>query len=284
MPNTHATLRALFSDIADAIRAKTGETGTIIADQFPEAIASISGGGGGTEMEDAFVTRTLSGTYENSRVTKVGDFAFYHNTLITGVSFPAAVTVGISAFAYCSKLQRADFPEATAIYSSAFSNCLSLASVNFPKVKTIYSYAFYGAGKANAAYSFPAATTIGDQAFSAFKGRKLDFPKATVVQTGAFYGAGSLKTIIFRAKATFNSSAFTRCYRLASLYLLSKALCVLSNSNAFASTFFDGYSTYVSSGKFLIPSTWLTSYQNATNWVYFSSFFSGLTDAQIAAL
>lgn len=283
MPNTHETLTELFTAIADAIRAKTGETGTIIADQFPEAIASIETGGG-TEMEDAFVERTLSGAYENSRVTKVGDCAFYYNSLITGVSFPAAVTVGSSAFALCTKLLNADFPEATAIHSSAFSYCTSLASVNFPKVKTIGSYAFYGAGKANAAFSFPAATTIGYYAFSIFKGSKLDFPKATAVQSAAFCQATSLKTIILRAKATIYNSAFQKCYRLASLYLLSKALCVLSNSNAFASTIFDGFSSYITAGKILVPSAWVTSYKNATNWIYFSSFFSGLTDAQIAAL
>lgn len=37
----HSTLTSLFTDIADAIREKTGSTGTIIADNFPETIATI---------------------------------------------------------------------------------------------------------------------------------------------------------------------------------------------------------------------------------------------------
>ena len=41
MPNTHSTLTSLFSDIADAIRAKDGSSGTIVADNFPTAIANI---------------------------------------------------------------------------------------------------------------------------------------------------------------------------------------------------------------------------------------------------
>lgn len=45
MPNTHSTLTSLFSDIADAIRAKTGDNSTIVADAFPTAIAGISSGG-----------------------------------------------------------------------------------------------------------------------------------------------------------------------------------------------------------------------------------------------
>ena len=45
MPNTHSTLTGLFYDIADAIRAKTGESGAIVADTFPDAIAAIPSGG-----------------------------------------------------------------------------------------------------------------------------------------------------------------------------------------------------------------------------------------------
>lgn len=47
MPNTHSTLRGLFSDIADAIREKDGSSGTIVADTFPDAIRAIPTGGGG---------------------------------------------------------------------------------------------------------------------------------------------------------------------------------------------------------------------------------------------
>lgn len=41
MANTHSTLTELFSAIANAVRAKTGKTETIIADNFPSEIDSI---------------------------------------------------------------------------------------------------------------------------------------------------------------------------------------------------------------------------------------------------
>lgn len=41
MPNTHQTLGSLFTDIADAIRAKDGTTPTIIADTFPTRISAL---------------------------------------------------------------------------------------------------------------------------------------------------------------------------------------------------------------------------------------------------
>ena len=40
MANKHATLAALFTDIADAIREKTGDTASIVADDFPDVIRS----------------------------------------------------------------------------------------------------------------------------------------------------------------------------------------------------------------------------------------------------
>ncbi len=42
MANTHTTLESLFTDIANAIRSKTGDTATIVADNFPAAIQNIS--------------------------------------------------------------------------------------------------------------------------------------------------------------------------------------------------------------------------------------------------
>lgn len=41
MPNTHENLTSLFGDIADAIRAKTGSSADIVADNFPAEIAAI---------------------------------------------------------------------------------------------------------------------------------------------------------------------------------------------------------------------------------------------------
>ena len=42
MANTHTTLTSLFSDIADAIRTKTGGTDTIVADDFPNVINELN--------------------------------------------------------------------------------------------------------------------------------------------------------------------------------------------------------------------------------------------------
>lgn len=53
----YTNLTSLFTAIADAIRAKKGTTGTIVADNFPEEIASIQSGG---TVEQATPTITVS--------------------------------------------------------------------------------------------------------------------------------------------------------------------------------------------------------------------------------
>lgn len=59
----HKSLTSLFSDIANSIRAKTGSTDTIAADDFPTAIDNIpSGGGGGTiKLNAAYLPHKRNG-------------------------------------------------------------------------------------------------------------------------------------------------------------------------------------------------------------------------------
>lgn len=58
---THTSLASLFTDIANAIRAKTGGSSSIVADNFPSAIASIPSGGGGSTLGTKTITQ--NGTY-----------------------------------------------------------------------------------------------------------------------------------------------------------------------------------------------------------------------------
>ena len=52
MPLEHETVTDLFTDIADAIRAKTGGNTPIVADSFPDAIGEIPTTGLGLVTQD----------------------------------------------------------------------------------------------------------------------------------------------------------------------------------------------------------------------------------------
>jgi hypothetical protein len=96
-------LGELFQDIADAIRGKTGETGTMKPNQFPEAIASIvtgSGGGGGgssTDVRVKYVTFMNGATELIKYPVIVGDTC--HDP-VTNNSIPAPTKEGTAQYTY----------------------------------------------------------------------------------------------------------------------------------------------------------------------------------------
>ena len=59
---THQTLGSLFTDIADAIRAKTGSSADIVADNFPTAISQIPTGGTSNLVKLTSASHTPSST------------------------------------------------------------------------------------------------------------------------------------------------------------------------------------------------------------------------------
>lgn len=62
MANNYTTLSSLFSAIASSIRGKTGETGALIADNFPTEISNISTK---SDIYDTVKTEVITGRTVN---------------------------------------------------------------------------------------------------------------------------------------------------------------------------------------------------------------------------
>ena len=135
---THTNLRSLFTDIANAVRAKTGSSAPIVADAFPSAIADIPTGGGGSEELDGLIMRTLT-SFTGSQ-SYIDTYAFTGCSSLTTVSFPVCTNIGSNAFFVCSKLSMVSFPECTNINTYAFASCSSLIEIT---VGTDYSSVCY---------------------------------------------------------------------------------------------------------------------------------------------
>ena len=98
MPNKHETLTSLFTDIAGAIRSKTGDTASIKADDFDTAIQNIPTGGSGE-----FTTNQLLGldpidslSYDG---TTLPEYALYKKT-INNLSLPNLTTINYSSLGF----------------------------------------------------------------------------------------------------------------------------------------------------------------------------------------
>ena len=146
----------------------------------------------------------------------------------------------------------------TTIGASAFYACRTLTTVSFPACTTINSFAFYACDTLDTV-SFPVCTTIGSHAFrSCYALTSVNFPACSVIDAQVFRG----------------------CYTLSTLYLGGSSICTLNGSDVFTSTPFAGYKTYFSGSPYIyVPSSLIASYKAATNWTYFSKYFSAIENA-----
>ena len=168
-------LNAGLTQIAGAIRAKTGTGGTLtFPSGFVSAIEGLSGGSA-TEpyIEETYdqngnlidavmhgytsirpyafqhcsVLVSVSGI---SAITSIGNYAFSQCSNLALTSLPAGITsIGNSAFNSCSKLALTSMPAGiTSIGSYSFSNCTGLTTITFEGTpQSIDSHAFSGSTK-----------------------------------------------------------------------------------------------------------------------------------------
>ena len=141
MPNRHTTLTSLFTDIAGAIRSKTGDSAEIKADDFDTAIEAIqTGGGGGYTAEQLLGVDPIDSLTYDGTVLK--PYSLYNRT-INNLYLPNLTKI------YNSALSRANvYSDLNTLFSkveimegnglSYFNEKINLTSdynVIFPKLK-----------------------------------------------------------------------------------------------------------------------------------------------------
>lgn len=238
-----AALDAAMTYTANRIRNKTGGTDQITWDSakgFGDAVDAISSGGGADHsVEDAIITRSISGAYSNDRIT----------------------TVGECAFLACQALTAIDLPNVTQVKRNAFDSCVHLQTTNLPKVTTFDREVFLSSGIQQA--DFPLATTIGDSCFKrASKLTSANLPLVTALPADAFRNS-SIRTADFGAVTNINRTAFTDCTSLETLIIRTPSVCVISD----ISVALRGSKIAAGTGYIYVPDNLVDSYKAATNWV-----------------
>ena len=135
-----------LSNIASAIREKSGGSATYKPGEMAAAISNLPIGGGN---EDEILTRSGSGDYVNDRIEKLGGGAFYQTNYSTITLSNVKVMDGASIIRYNNNLTELNLPALTTITctyvepskSSVFgmqiSNNPSLTTLNFPNLTTM---------------------------------------------------------------------------------------------------------------------------------------------------
>ena len=132
MANKHNSLNELLTDIANAIREKTGSNDSISANDFPNQISNIT-------SSDLLFTQLATGEIVD----------------ITDDKLDGLATIPAYAFSGCSKLKSVILPNTvTSINSYAFKECANLTSIKVPWSEGTIKYAPWGATNATITYNY----------------------------------------------------------------------------------------------------------------------------------
>lgn len=225
--------------IANAIREKNGEASTYKIGEMAAAIAAITGCGADHSIEDAIITRSISGTYSNDRIT----------------------TIGVCAFLGCLNLAAIDLPNVTQIKRNAFETCTYLQTINLPKVTEFDRDVF--ANTAIQRADFPLVTTIGTGCFRrASKLISANLPLITALPADSFRES-TIRTADFGAVTNINRTAFTDSTKFETLIIRTPSVCVISD----ISVALRGSKIAAGTGYIYVPDNLVDSYKAATNWV-----------------
>ena len=134
-----------LSNIASAIREKSGGSATYKPGEMAAAISNLPTGGS-NNGEDAFLTRSGSGDYVNDRIETLGGGAFYQTNYSTITLSNVKVIDGASVIRFNDNLTTLNLPALTTItctntgsnsWGMQISNNSSLTTLNLPNLTTI---------------------------------------------------------------------------------------------------------------------------------------------------
>lgn len=202
------SIRQTFTDIANAIREKTGSTGLLYPSEMAQNILNIPQGGGENYLP-TFIegTANFNDYYSSIRnVSAIRPFAFRYDTTVVNADFPKVEWIGTNAFSNCTNLQTINFPKCRYIEYEAFVSCKKITEVSFPECETVYGRAFESCWSLTTAY-FPKATHFLSNAFSdCYNLTSIEAPLLERVDGCAFYECYKLSEVNFPLAKTIGST------------------------------------------------------------------------------
>lgn len=182
------------------------------------------------------VTKVSNGsiTFSNSKVAKIGNYAFHNCTDLKKFELPSTVTeIGFFAFSNCNNLTDAIYnstifarlPKSSSSYevkdgiksiaSGAFRQCSNLSSVSLPSSITKIGESAFAGCSALTSITIPSKTeSIGDYAFhncSKLTSIYIESTKTSGISPKAFEGVNKTNCVLFvpyGKKATFSNLGF----------------------------------------------------------------------------
>ena len=248
-----------LSNIASAIREKSGGSATYKPGEMAAAISNLPTGGS-SDNEDGLLSDTLI-NYENATATDIKNNCFANSTTLATATFTNVSNVGSSAFSNCSALTQVSIPNATTIGNSCFSKASKLLTVNLSNAEFLGEYAFR---------ECKAITSI-------------NLPQVKALRYWAFYECDKLTKVDLGSCNQFiDGWQFHGCWQLTALILRSNTVCsapysVIDSSNgALSNTRFSNHNK--GWGYVYVPRALVSNYKSATNWAVIEDCIRAIED------
>ena len=141
---------AILTDIADAVREKTGTIEPIVPENMAEMLRNVEGDyergyaegyEKGDSNIDGILTRRAT-TISNGRITYLGIEVFRNYDSLAVVDFPNVTSTGVNVFYACYALHTVNLPSLISINSNMFAYSSLLKRLDFPSVESISGGAF----------------------------------------------------------------------------------------------------------------------------------------------
>ena len=146
---------AILTDIADAVREKTGAIEPIVPENMAEMLRNVKGDyergyaegyEQGDSNMDGILTRQAT-TISNDRITYLGMEVFRNYDSLAIADFPNVTSTGVNIFYACYALHTVNLPSLISISSNMFAYSSLLKRLDFPSVESISGGAFSGCAR-----------------------------------------------------------------------------------------------------------------------------------------
>ena len=227
-----------LSNIASAIREKSGGSATYKPGEMAAAISNLPIGGS-SDNENLIVTRpdNINVTYVNHEIERIGNRVFQQWTNVggyglVGVDCSNVRTIGDFAFYDDFLLTSVNFPKVTGIRESAFDKCTHLPTINLPMCNFVGNY---GISNCTALTK----VDLGNGSNS----------NSPTLRYRCFWKNKNMTALILRGNEVF------------------------TNEGEILGQYSTDYNGYI-----YVPQALLTNYKTATNWATFSSKIRAIED------
>ena len=214
---------------------------------------------GEQETLDKLVAHTLE-DFEDDRITKVRDYAFYYNNGLKSVNLPNATAVNNYAFSDCYNIESIKIPKVSNInFTRLFNNCYKLNFLDTSIIDRLNTYCFESCYSLND-FDLSNIQNVVSYSLSNTGFGSIILPNCTSI--GTYTGRGTrTSTIDLSKKISIDSNAFREACSLVHLILRSDTICPLSSITVFMNTpIADGL------GWIYVPSDLVNTYKMASNW------------------